>query len=72
MRGRKSYVWTEERKRYLRDNAGQMTDNILAREMSRIFEHSFSIAAIRLKRRELGILKENGRGKCKVRTKSNQ
>ena len=66
-RGRKSYVWNAERRHFIRQHAGEMTDDILAGEMTRRFGYKFSIAAVRLQRRALGIQKENGRGRCKIK-----
>ena len=69
VRGRSAYVWNAERNDFLRRNAGLMKDVDLAREMSRQFFYEFSVAAIRLQRRKLGIQKENGRGKCEIKDK---
>ena len=66
-RGRHKHVWNVERNEFIRRNAGLMKDTDLADEMTRVFGYPFSIVAIRLQRRSLGILKENGRGKCKIK-----
>ena len=65
-RGRYKHVWNAERNEFIRRNAGKMKDSDLAAEMTRLFGYKFSIVAIRLQRRSLGIKKENGRGKCAI------
>ena len=66
-RGRRGSVWNAVRDDYIREHAGAMIDEELASEMTRIFGHYFSIVAIRLRRRSLGIRKENGRGRCEIK-----
>ena len=68
-RGRKNYVWNMERDNFVRENAGRLKDADLAVEMTRRFGHPFSLAAIRLQRKKLGVFKENGRGLCKVKNR---
>ena len=69
VRGRRGYVWNAVRDDYIRQNAGLMKDQKLADEMTRIFGYPFSMVAVRLRRRSLGIQKENGRGRCEIKKK---
>jgi len=69
VRGRTSYVWNAARNDFIKRNAGLMKDEDLAVEMTRMFGHKFSVAAVRLQRRSLGVKKENGRGRCEVKKK---
>ena len=62
-RGRKSYVWNAERNHYLTEHANIMADGDLADNMTKFFGQKFSINAVRLQRRALGIRKKGGRGK---------
>jgi len=66
-RGRKNYVWNAERDNFIKQNAETMKDQKMATEMTRMFGHKFSITAIRLRRRSLGIQKQNGRGRCEIK-----
>lgn len=67
MKGRYNYVWDAVRTEFLKQNAGKMKDAELAKEMTRRFGRYFSVAAIRLRRRAIGIKKENGRGRCEIK-----
>jgi len=68
VRGRSTYVWNAERNDFLRRNAGLMKDKELATVMSKHFAYYFSISAIRLQRRALGIKKRGGRGKYEIKS----
>ena len=65
-RGQKSYVWNAERNHYLTEHANIMKDGDLAEEMTRQFGQTFSINAVRLQRRALGLRKVGGRGKFEI------
>ena len=56
-------VWGEEYNVYLRNLAGRKKDADIASEMTAKFGRVFTINAIRLQRRALGIRKKGGRGK---------
>ena len=54
--------WGEEHNNFIRQNAGRMKDEDLAKKMTMQFGRRFTINAIRLQRRSLGIKKVGGRG----------
>ena len=66
-RGRKIHVWSAARSKFLLDHAATVKDADLAEIMSKKFGYRFSTAAIRFRRRALGVQKKNGRGKCEIR-----
>ena len=59
--------WGEEHNDFIRRNAAIKKDKDIAKEMTVRFGRKFTINAIRLQRRSLGIKKKNGRGKCELR-----
>lgn len=63
-------VWQEHENQYIRDNAAKMTDKDLAISLSKIAGRTISMGALRKQRQKLKISKGNGRGVCKVITKT--
>ncbi len=55
-------VWREDHNNFIRRNANYMKDEKMASEMTKMFGRKFTINAIRLQRRSLGIKKTGGRG----------
>ena len=59
-------VWSESEKDFIKNNAGIMTDNILAIKLSQITGRNVTLQAVRKQRQKLGIAKIPGRGKCGI------
>ena len=55
--------WGEEHNNFIRRHAGNMKDEDMAKKMTVQFGRHFTVNAIRLQRRSLGIKKVGGRGR---------
>lgn len=66
--------WSEKEEEFIRNYAGEYTDDEMAKMLSRFCGRKISKAAYRKKRQRLGVAKKNGRGICKLRNerKSNE
>ena len=59
-------VWSEVERKFVRDNAGILTDKEGAAQLSRITGRKVTIHAWRKQRQKMGISKMPGRGICKI------
>ena len=59
-------VWTEAEKAFIRDTAGNLTDEQGAVELSKVCGRTITVDAWRKQRQKMGIKKLPGRGVCKV------
>ena len=62
----KKYIWTEDDKKFIRDNAKTMVDSAIAEELGKRKGMDINVQSIRKLRQGMGIFKERGRGICKV------
>lgn len=58
--------WSIQEVEYLKENAGILTDNELADQLSQISGKEYTMLAIRKKRQKLGLKKVQGRGHCQL------
>ena len=63
-----NFKWTKEEEDFVKKNAGRMTDFQLMDFLNKAFGRRFSMNAIRKKRQRMKIFKENGRGRCELKT----
>jgi len=63
--------WTQAERDFIRRNAGTMVDKQIAAELSRMVGRPISIHAVRRQRHRMGIMKQSGRGICKLRKENN-
>lgn len=59
-------AWGDAEIEFVRQNAGRITDEIIAATIFRIFGRPTSVHAIRRIRYRLGLTKKHGRGLCEV------
>jgi len=57
-------VWSEVEKDYIRQNAGTMTDAVIAANLSQNTGRKVSLQAVRKQRQKMKIAKKPGRGIC--------
>lgn len=60
-------VWTEAQKAFIRDNAEKMLDKDMAAHLQNVLGRKVSLQAVRKQRQKLGLHKESGRGKSKLK-----
>lgn len=65
-------VWSPVEEEFIKQNAGKVTDEVGAAQLSEIVRRRISIHSWRKKRQKLGITKLPGRGVCKVATGNEQ
>lgn len=65
-------VWTNEEKEFIRNNAGMMTDKVLAIKLSQITGRRVSLQSVRKQRQKMGISKQPGRGICALVEKTEE
>ena len=58
--------WRNEDRQYIKDNAGAMRDQDIARELSLRNGRDVSLGAVRKLRQRMGIDKKCGRGICEL------
>ena len=59
-------VWKKDEKDFIRNNAGIMTDKILAIKLTQITGRNVTLQAVRKQRQAMGISKKPGRGVCGI------
>ena len=59
-------VWKKDEKDFIRNNAGIMTDKILAITLTQITGRNVTLQAVRKQRQATGISKKPGRGICGI------
>lgn len=59
-------VWSPIEEQFIKENAGKVTDEVGAAQLSNITGRHISIHSWRKKRQKLGITKKPGRGICQV------
>ena len=59
-------IWSEVERKFVRDNAGILTDKQGAEQLSRITGRKVTIHAWRKQRQKMGISKLPGRGICRI------
>jgi len=59
-------VWTEAERNFIRRNAGVITDEEGARQLSVLIGRPVTLCAYRKQRQKLKIVKNKGRGVCRV------
>ena len=64
--------WTESERRIIVQNAHRLTDNDIADRLTRSTGRSISVNAVRKTRQRLGIIKQSGRGICKLRGETHE
>ena len=64
--------WTESERRFIVENAHRLTDNDIADRLTRSTGRSISVNAVRKTRQRLGIIKQSGRGICKLRGEAHE
>ncbi len=61
-------IWTHLEEQFIRENAGRLTDEVGAAQLSVIVGRNISVYAWRKKRQNMGLIKAPGRGVCKLVT----
>ena len=64
--------WTESERNFIIENAHRLTDNDIADRLTRSTGRSISVNAVRKTRQRLGIIKQSGRGICKLRGETHE
>jgi hypothetical protein len=64
--------WTESERRFIVENAHRLTDRDIADRLTRSTERRISVDAVRKTRQRLGIIKQSGRGICKLRGETHE
>ena len=64
--------WTESERRFIVENAHRLTDNEIADRLTVSTGRSISVNAVRKTRQRLGIIKQSGRGICKLRGETHE
>ena len=64
--------WTESERRFIVENAPRLTDNDIADRLTVSTGRSISVNAVRKTRQRLGIIKQSGRGICKLRGETHE
>ena len=59
-------IWTAVEEQFIQENAGEVTDEVGAAQLSHIVGRHISVYAWRKKRQKLGLVKAPGRGVCKL------
>lgn len=62
-------IWNEKERQFIRENAGKIKDQELATHLTQMTGRHVSLQSLRKQRRKLGIIKERGRGICKISEK---
>tara|TARA_Y100000310_G_C20354760_1_gene656090 strand:+ start:376 stop:600 length:225 start_codon:yes stop_codon:yes gene_type:complete len=62
-------VWNESERKFVRDNAGILTDKEGSEQLSRITGRRVTLHAWRKQRQKMGISKMPGRGICRINYK---
>jgi hypothetical protein len=57
-------VWNEVERQFIRDNAGVLTDEVGAKQLTEISGREITVHAWRKQRQKLGLKKSPGRGVC--------
>lgn len=60
-------VWSAIEEQFIKENAGKVTDEVGAAQLSQIVGRLISVHSWRKKRQKLGITKLPGRGVCKIK-----
>jgi len=60
-------VWSEAEKQFIKDSAGNLTDEVGAIELSKVCGRIITVNAWRKQRQKMGIKKNPGRGVCSVK-----
>lgn len=58
--------WSDSDREYIRANAGVLTDEVIAANLTRITGRSITLQAARKQRQLMGLRKRHGRGICKL------
>ena len=61
-------VWTPVEEQFIKHNAGLLTDEVGAAQLSKIVGREVTVSAWRKKRQQLGLRKKPGRGVCELET----
>ena len=64
--------WTESERRFIVEKAHRLTDNDIADRLTRSTGRSISVNAVRKTRQRRGIIKQSGRGICKLRGETHE
>ena len=64
--------WTESERRFIVENAHRLTDNDIADRLTVSTGRSISVNAVRKTTQRLGIIKQSGRGICKLRGETHE
>ena len=59
-------VWTPLEEQFIRENAGKVTDSVVAMQLSEITNRPITIESWRNKRQKMGLRKAHGRGVCRL------
>jgi len=59
-------TWSDEEKEFIRQHSDILKDKEIQEHLSKIRGKHIPIQCVRKQRRSLGILKQQGRGKCKI------
>jgi hypothetical protein len=59
-------IWTEEERQFIRNNSNIITDEVGAKQLSKITGRHISVQSWRKQRKRMGIYKKPGRGICAV------
>lgn len=59
-------IWTDEEKEYVRANAGVLTDQQMADNLTRITGRHVPMSGARRQRQKMGLKKKHGRGVCQL------
>ena len=59
-------IWTEAEKDFVRQNAGKLTDQVIAAKLSIMCNREVTMQAVRKQRQKLGLKKQQGRSVCKL------
>ena len=65
-------IWSEVERKFVRDNAGILTDKQGAEQLSRITGRKVTIHAWRKQRQKMGISKLPGRGICRINNRQEE
>lgn len=59
-------VWTPIEEQFIKENAGRVSDEVGAAQLSKIVGREITVYAWRKKRQKMGLRKAPGRGVCKL------
>lgn len=59
-------IWTTAEKDFVKQNAGTLTDKVIAAKLTLMCNRTVTTQAVRKQRQKMGLKKQQGRGVCKL------